>query len=143
MTLYGVPIAWKSKRQTVRADSTCSAEYMAISDTLNWAEVWGFLHFFALKHSRVSLRDGGLPPKCAVWSDSTSAIAVGSADMHKPKARWMALRWHKVRDYSASLRYCSSVRQRADAFTKPPTWVAITALLGSEGIKSLSALSKP
>ena len=142
MTLYGVPIAWKSKRQTVRADSTCSAEYMAISDTLVWAEVWGFLHFFILKHKEVSLTAGGLPPACAVWSDSTSAIAVGSADMHKPKARWMAIRWHKVKDHSAALRYCVSIKQRADAFTKPPSGPAIEALLGSEGTKSLADLAK-
>ena len=86
------------------------------------------------------MTDGGLPPGCAVWSDSTSAIAVGSADMHKPKARWMALRWHKVRDYASALRYCVSERQRADAFTKPPSWVAIASLLGPQGVIPLVEL---
>ena len=50
MTLYGAPIARKSKKQTVRARSTCDAEYMAASDTTSWAEPWGgHLPFFISK----------------------------------------------------------------------------------------------
>ena len=66
MTLYGTPVAWKSKRQTVRADSTCSAEYMAVSETIVWAECWGYIPFFIRKFSGDKLDAGGLPKGCVI-----------------------------------------------------------------------------
>jgi hypothetical protein len=55
----------------------------------------------------------------------------------------MALKWWTVRDNADALLYCTSIKQRADAFTKPPPWGAIQALLGPEGVKSLEDLGKP
>jgi len=42
----GVPVAWKSQRQSVTATGTCEAEYVAMYDTLKLSMQQGYLDFF-------------------------------------------------------------------------------------------------
>ena len=114
---------------------------MAVSEAIVWAECWGHIPFFIRKLPGEKLDAGGLPRGCIAWCDSTSAIDVARSEMHRPKARWMALRWHKVRDHAEALRYCVSERQRADVFTKCPTVASIEAKLGSHGFSAVSDLA--
>jgi hypothetical protein len=134
MTQYGTPIAWKSKRQSVRADSTCMSEYIALSDGIAWSEVWGHLTFFMWEDKDRDTSLAGLPEGTLVWTDSSSAKDVALADQSKPTARYLSVRWHRVKKHAAALRYVKTVDQRADCFTKPPTAVAIRAILTDYGI---------
>ena len=138
--LYGVPIAWKSRRQSVRAFSTCEAEYVALADAINWAEIWGHIPFFIWKERDIDPKVGGLPPSTVVWTDSLSARDVAASDLNRPKARWMAIRWYTVKDHRMRLKFCSTSNQRADVLTKPPTQAAVTSILSSQGTCPLAQL---
>jgi hypothetical protein len=141
MSLYGVPVAWKSKRQTIRAHSTCEAEYIALSDGIGWAEVWGHLSFFIWKMKGRDRFMGGLPDGTLIWTDSMSARDVAISDMNRPASRWLALRWYAVKNHRDRLKFCVSADQRADCLTKPPTTVAIGAMLSRFGMCPIGSLA--
>ena len=132
--MYGTPVAWKSQRQTVRSDSTCASEYIALSDGIAWAEVWGHLPFFIWRLRDRDTSLAGLPPRTLIWTDSASAKDVAESDMQKPKARYLVIRWHRVRDAAPLLRFCKTDRQRADCLTKPPTSASISSMLSWHGM---------
>ena len=131
ITVFGTVVAWKSKRQPVRAASTCQSEWVAAAEAIKWAESLGFLEFFMAKYDGA---EGGLPKSTLCWVDSTSAMEVSKADELKPASRHMALRWHRVRDEASRYCYCSSQSQKADALTKIPDGNAIACLLGRQGM---------
>jgi len=139
-TLFGTVVGWKSRRQTIRASSTCEAEYIAIADGVAWAEVWGYLTFFVYSYKSRDLSQGGLPEATLIWTDSMSARDIALSDMNRPKARWLAIRWYVVKDHRMRLKFCSTVKQRADCLTKPPSREGITAILSQYGVCPLSEL---
>ena len=140
MCLFGTPIAWKSKRQTVRAHSTCDAEYTALPDGIQWAEAWGHLTFFVWNYRNSDIFEGGLPHDALIWTDSLSARDVAVSEMNKPKARWMALKWYKVKEFQRPLHFCVTSLQKADALTKPPNRQAIRSILSEQGMRPLRDL---
>ena len=81
ITAYGTVIAWKSCRQTIRAESTCTAEYIAAADGLQWCSNFGHLEFF----DTPAVSEGGLPKDLSLFMDSTAAIQVARSEGGKPK----------------------------------------------------------
>ena len=137
MIVYGTPIAWRSKRQSVRADSSCMSEYIAAADAITWASSWGFLEFHIWKFRSREQALGGIPPETIHWMDSTAAIDVARAEEKRPKTRWMALRWWKVNERAKkydTLKFCVSEKQKADCLTKTPTATGIASMLGKWGV---------
>ena len=140
MLVYGTPVSWRSKRQAVRADSTCMAEYIAAADGITWASSWGHLEFHIWKFKDRDQALGGLPPEAIHWMDSTSALNVALADEKRPKTRWMAIRWWKVNERATkfdTFKFCVSTKQKADCLTKTPTTTGIRAILGKWGMDPL------
>ena len=140
MLVYGTPVAWRSKRQSVRADSSCMSEYIAAADAITWASSWGHLEFHMWKFRERNQALGGLPPETIHWMDSTAAMDVAMAEENRPKTRWMAIRWWKVRERAqkyGTFKFCVSEKQKADCLTKTPTGVGINAILGKWGMSPL------
>ena len=142
LTQFGTPIAWKSQKQTVRADSTCASEYIALSDGIQWAEVWGHLSFFLWEERSRDISLVGLPSGTLVWTDSTSAKDVAGSEMQKPSSRYLGIRWFRVKDNSSLIRYVKTADQKADCFTKPPTLVAIRAILTEFGMCPIQSIRR-
>ena len=104
-----------------------------MADGISWAEAWGHLSFFVWSSKEEPIKKGGLPKGTIIWTDSKSAQDVARSEMNKPKARWMGLKWYKVKDFKDSIKFCISADQKADMLTKAPTKEAINAALTDYG----------
>ena len=104
----GVPIVWSSKRQSIRATSTCESEYVALYDTIRLCENQGYLDWF--------LQERKLP---LVFSDNQSALKMSQSTVVTKRSKHIDLRYHKVRDHFKDLCWCPSDLNRADPLTKP------------------------
>ena len=113
-----MPILWKSTKQSVIAESTCQAEYIAAAEGLASTEKLGLLEFF----QKDELEDGGLPSPLTLWVDSRSAKMAMCAPEPTSKTRHYVLKFLKVRTHAQSgagaLRFCRTGLQTADALTK-------------------------
>jgi len=103
----GTPIAWSSKRQTIRATSTCEAEYVGMYDTIKLSLAQGYLDWF--------LEDRSLP---LTFCDNQSALHLSDSSLVNKKSKHMLLRWHMVRDYKEELCYVPTDVNKADPLTK-------------------------
>jgi hypothetical protein len=106
--LRGCPIAWSSRRQTLRANSTCESEYIALFDTLKLTQGQGYLDW--LKENRAAP---------VLFTDNQSAIAVARATLPTKKTKHFLLRWHELRDHADLIAYCPTELNNADPLTKP------------------------
>tara|TARA_B100000586_G_scaffold243223_1_gene197521 strand:- start:2 stop:718 length:717 start_codon:yes stop_codon:yes gene_type:complete len=104
----GTPIVWSSKRQTVRAASTCEAEYVALYDVIRLSQNQGFLDWF--------LHEKELP---LIFSDNKSALDLAKSSVVTKRSKHMNLRYHLVRDHFKDLCYCPTDINKADPLTKP------------------------
>ena len=138
ITAFGTPVAWKSQRQSVRADSTCAAEYIAAADGIKWCSNMGHLQFYDWP----SVPEGGIPPEIRILLDSTAAIQVSRSEEGKPRTRWLSLRWHRVADEKNKIYFVKSHQQKADVLTKPPKSEGIKGLFGLYGTEPLSCMQK-
>lgn len=94
MYYRGTPILWSSKRQSIRATSTCEAEYVALYDAIKLSQSAGFLDWFDQG------LDGDLP---TLFCDNQSAIAVAKTDLPTKRSKHMLLRFQMVKDHFKSL----------------------------------------
>lgn len=84
----GVPIGWKSQRQSVRALSTCEAEYVAIFDTIRLSLAQGFLEWLQ-ENDEVPL----------TFVDNQSALALSKQEHVSKRPKHINLRYHTLRDH--------------------------------------------
>ena len=112
-TLAGVPIAWKSKRQSVIAGSSAEAEYVAAGVAAREVE-----------YLRRLLEEMGLPQDgpTPFYMDSESAARIIAKDMPSPSVKHLAIRWHIARDLRErgviEVRKVNTLLNKADGFTK-------------------------
>ena len=104
----GVPIVWSSKRQTVRALSTCESEYVAAYDTIRLVQSQGFMTFL-LEENRLPL----------TFVDSQSALGLAKTTLTNKRSKHIHLRYHVVRDHVKDLCYVPTDVNKADPLTKP------------------------
>jgi hypothetical protein len=103
----GVPIAWKARRQSVRAASTCESEYVACHDTIHLTRGQGIVDFM--------LGEEKLP---LIFCDNESAIKLAGSSVITKKSKHIAVRFHTVRDHFRSLCFVNSELNKADPLTK-------------------------
>ena len=122
-----VPVMWRSKRQAIRTYSTMESEWVAASDAIKMVESAGCLNFL---ESGNSVGESSLPDAMWLWVDNKSAIIAATSEELKPKSKHFALRYVRVRDEHARLKFCPSSLQRADGLTKLVGAVARRQALG-------------
>jgi hypothetical protein len=108
------PISWRSALQTVVAQSTCEAEYIAVASVCQ-----------EILFARQLLADLGLPQSLPtpVFCDNQSAIRNVTRGCTSRKTRHIALKYHLSRDLAAKgiirMVYVPTADNCADILTKP------------------------
>lgn len=108
------PISWRSALQSVVAQSTCEAEYIAVASVSQ-----------EILFLRQLLTDLGRPPTCAtiVLCDNQCAIQNVTRGCTSRKTRHIALKYHLSRDLAAKhiirMVYVPTADNCADILTKP------------------------
>jgi hypothetical protein len=104
----GTPICWSAKRQTIRATSTCEAEYCALYDTIKLSLSQGFLDWYGMTGEKIPL----------TFCDNKSALSVSKSTITTKRSKHMSLRLHMVRDHCRDLCYVPTGENKADPLTK-------------------------
>ena len=108
----GTPLAWSSKRQSIRSHSTCEAEYIACHDAILLREQQGFLNWF----TDVDSGSGDIPYN--IFVDNASAVKVSKQSINTKRSKHFALRYLKVRDCSDHIFFVPTKQNLADPLTK-------------------------
>jgi hypothetical protein len=111
--LNGTPIMWNSKRQTIVADSTCAAEFIAASECGNcMMSVENMLAFLGFK----------CPAPYKLYTDSQASLSIATNLFKMGKIRHIAIRYHLVRCMVArgllDFVFCVTEDMIADLLTK-------------------------
>ena len=117
-----MPLAWSSKKQSIRAYSTCEAEFVAVSDTIVLTEHQGYLGWL--------LQQSSIPKN--IFVDNMSTLMVSKQVIHTKKSKHYALRFLRVKDNKDILAWCPTGKNRSDPLTKPLTRMAYLRMLGVE-----------
>ena len=104
----GTPIAWSSKKQSIRAHSTAEAEYCGMYDAIRVSQSQGFLGWYAGSGCKLPL----------IFADNQSAIAISKSALLTKKSKHFALRYMLVRDNFKAFGFCPSHLNLGDPFTK-------------------------
>lgn len=109
----GGAISWCSKRQQTVALSSCEAEYIALSATVQEAIWWNGIRSHFYKNDQ----------PLNICCDNQSAISIASGGGFHPKAKHIDIRHHFIQDTLSKgefkLTYVSTDQQVADVLTKP------------------------
>lgn len=112
--MQGGAISWNVKKQPTVALSSCEAEYMAMSRTIQEAMWWRNLQSQFFEARPISVR-----------CDNQSAISIANNGAYNPRTKHVSIRYHFVHDSLhqgiVKLNYISTTEQPADGFTKPMT----------------------
>lgn len=110
--LQGGAISWSVKRQPTVALSSCEAEYMALSRTIQEA-LW-------LRNLQQPIFE---EQKITILCDNQSAISIARNGSYNPRTKHVDIRYHFVHDTleqdMIDLQYVNTNDQAADGFTKP------------------------
>jgi hypothetical protein len=106
-------ICWSSQKQSLVAQSTTEAEYIAAASCCS--QILWIVH---------TMRDFGVRfERVHLMCDNTSAISVAKKSSLTKKMRHVERRHHFLRDHvekgDIEMRYIDTERQLADIFTKP------------------------
>ena len=111
----GLPISWKSKKQSSVALSTCKAEYMALSITCQ--------ETMFLTQLLTDIMPKNIKP-AIIRSDNQGAIALIKNPVNQKRSKPIDIRYHFIRDcYKDNcivIDYVPSESNVADVFTKAP-----------------------
>ena len=105
MYYLGTCVAWSSKRQSLRAMSTCEAEYCSMFDLVMFSSQLGAASWF----------DSG---DLLYFNDNKSALSLSKTTLTTKKSKHFLLRMHKVREYADKFLYVPSLQNKADGLTK-------------------------
>ena len=114
--LWGCPIVWSSKRQTIVAMSTCVAEIIAACSGVQEAErLRELIQELELDNSIYCNRP-------TIYVDNKPAISLLSSDKPPQTSKHLSIRWFFLRDKVLAgeykIKYCQTKEQIADILTK-------------------------
>jgi hypothetical protein len=112
VSINGGAVSWVSRKQDLLAQSSCEAEYIALSEITREALwLWKLRPLIGL-------------PSCPVdvWCDNSGALALADHDTSHRRSKHISLRFHSVRERVArddvKLHSVPSEENTADLFTK-------------------------
>jgi hypothetical protein len=128
--MNGGAISWDSRKQDLIAQSSCEAEYIALSEIMREALwLWKLRPLIGLPNCPVN-----------VWCDNTGTLALADHDTSHRRSKHIALRFHSVRERVAredvTLQYVPSEENTADLFTKSLGKGRLDYLCEKMGMKS-------
>ena len=108
------PITWKSKLQTIIAQSTTEAEYIAINIAAKEA-----VYIRALLEELGLYKQNKLP----LYTDNNGALLLANNPLFHERTKHIAVKYHYIRDLInkgiLDLIYIPTKEQKADGLTKP------------------------
>jgi hypothetical protein len=117
----GGVITWKSKKQTITAQSSTEAEYIALSEASREACWLRSLHF-----------ELGFPQTgpSLIKCDNEGAIAMAKNSQFHQRSKHVDIKWHlikdKIKENQVHVESCRDHEQTADILTKPIPWAKHT-----------------
>ena len=130
-SMNGGAISWRSKRQTCVAQSTCEAEYMAVSEACREA-VW--------LQSILSSLTKTSPRTIMLNVDNQGTIALSKNQIQNNRTKHIRIRYHYVKecneDKLIELVYCHTKDNVSDILTKAlriPRFNELVPLMGLGG----------
>ena len=115
--LHGMPIAWKTKVQTLHTSSTTESEWVALADGIEFSQsVYGLQRFLV---GRNEIEDNEGP----IFCDNRSAVICGrkgpeGLEEIPKKTRHIALRYARVLEHAKRIWFVPTDIQLADGLTK-------------------------
>jgi hypothetical protein len=108
------PISWKSKLQSIVAQSTTKAEYIAINTASREA-----IYIIALVKELAFYKQNKFP----LYTDNNGALLLGYNPIYHERTKHIAVKYHYIRNLILEgiidLIYIPTKDQKADGFTKP------------------------
>ena len=112
----GTPITWASRKQSVTAQSSTEAEYMAVSEATKQV-IW--IRHFLYSIGKGSVYHGAPTTIC---EDNQGAIKIADNPINHPKTKHIAVRYHAIRDHISNgevrLQHLPTDQMVADGLTK-------------------------
>lgn len=130
--LDGAPIAWASRKQSITAQSSTEAEYMAVSEATKQA-IW-------VRHFLYAIGKGSIYREAptTIYEDNQGAIKIAENPINHPKTKHIAVRYHAIRDHMADgevrLEHLPTTQMVADGLTKATNHVSQARLVGDLGL---------
>jgi hypothetical protein len=130
--IAGGPFMWKSKLQSIIAQSTTEAEYIAIN-----------LAAKELAYIRILLKELGLASydpniKLPLYTDNQGALQLAKNPIYHERTKHIAVKYHYIRDLInkriLDLIWVPTVDQKADGFTKALNYNTYTAFITQLGL---------
>ena len=134
-TLNGGAVSWRSRKQSVTADSTTEAEYIAAAEAAKEA-VW--MKKFITELDVVPTIESPIPLYC----DNNGAIAQAKEPRSHQKSKHIRRRFHLIREFvkngDIDILKVASVDNIADPFTKPLSQVQLERHLEKMGVRFMA-----
>ena len=131
--LAGGIISWKSKLQSIIAQSTTEAEYIAINSVIKEA-----VYIKALLEELGFYNQNKFP----IYTDNNGALLLAKNPIFHERTKHIAVRYHYIRDLIIKgiidLNYIPSKDQKSDGLTKPLDKVKFNNFLIQIGFKSIN-----
>ena len=114
--INGSPVCWNSRKQTVTAQSSTEAEYMAMSEASKQA-IW--IQHFLYSIGKESVYNG---TPTTIFEDNQGAIKLTDNPVNHPKTKHIAVHYHAIQGHIANgeiqLEYLLIDWMIADGLTK-------------------------
>lgn len=129
--INSAPVTWSSRKQSITAQSSTEAEYIAISEAAKQA-IWTRHFLYAIGKGSVYRH-----APTTIYEDNQGAIKIADNPVNHPKTKHIAVRYHAIRDHVSNgeicLRHLPTEKMIADGLTKAANHTAQRQLV--DGLK--------
>ncbi|KAI9043642.1 uncharacterized protein KD926_002992 [Aspergillus affinis] len=126
------PICWNSRKQSVTAQSSTEAEYIAASEAAKQA-IWCRHFLYAIRKEAICRRAPTI-----IFKDNQGAIKIADNPVNHPKTKHIAVRYHAIRDHvnngEIQLEYLPTDQMVADGLTKTTNKISQARLAKGLGL---------
>ncbi|EYE90608.1 uncharacterized protein EURHEDRAFT_510308 [Aspergillus ruber CBS 135680] len=126
------PIVWSSRKQSLTAQSSTEAEYIAASEAAKQA-IW--IRHFLYAIGKEAIYHGA---PTTIYEDNQGAIKIAENPINHPKTKHIAVRYHAIREHinngEIRLEYLSTDKMTADGLTKATNHISQGRLVDGLGL---------
>ena len=130
--INGSPVTWNSRKQTVTAQSSTEAEYMAVSEAAKQA-IWIRHFLYSIGKETVY----NMAPT-TIYEDNQGMIKLTDNPVNHPKTKHIAVCYHAIQEHIANskiqLEYLPMDWMVADSLTKATNHITQEQLVDGLGL---------